>query len=115
MKQQGGCHCGKVRFEAEVSAEKGMSCNCSICGKRGTILTFVPEEGFKLLSGQDALTDYQFGKKSIHHYFCGTCGVSAFGAGATPDGKKMRAINLRCLDGIDLGKIQVQLVNGKDF
>ena len=98
MKYTGGCHCQKVRFEVDMEIDKAMACNCSICAKRAYLLTFVPEENFTLTSGENDLSDYQFGKKVIHHYFCSTCGIGSFGAGTGPDGKKMRAINIRCLE-----------------
>ncbi|MBX2986308.1 MAG: GFA family protein [Bdellovibrionaceae bacterium] len=114
MRQQGSCHCGKVRFEADVDVSSGVACNCSICLKRGTVLAFTPEMNFKLLSGENDLTDYQFNKKVIHHTFCSTCGILAFAAGAMPDGTKMRAINLRCVDGIDLDKVKIQAFDGRN-
>jgi hypothetical protein len=43
-KYSGGCHCGQVRYEATMELTGGMECNCSICGKKGAILTFVPAE-----------------------------------------------------------------------
>ena len=61
--------------------EPVLSCNCSICQKRGALLTFVPAAQFTLLSGEDDLTDYQFNKKIVHHLFCGHCGVGSFARG----------------------------------
>jgi hypothetical protein len=59
----GGCQCGKVRYEVQLDlGAPVISCNCSMCGRAGTLLTFVPARQFKLLSGEDALTDYQFNK-----------------------------------------------------
>ena len=72
----GGCHCGRVRYEVDADLSRVMSCNCSICRKRGALLAFVPVAKFKLGSGAYALTDYQFNKKIVHHLFCDTCGVS---------------------------------------
>ena len=66
-----------------------MSCNCSICQKRGALLTFVPAAQFKLLSGEDELTDYQFNKKIVHHLFCSHCGVGSFARGNGP-GRRRR-------------------------
>lgn len=114
MKHSGGCHCGKVRYEVEMNLENGLSCNCSICLKRGSLLDFVPEAKFTLLKGGENLTDYQFNKKVIHHLFCKECGILSFSRGAMPDGTKMVAINLKCLDGIDLSQIKIQEYNGKD-
>jgi hypothetical protein len=115
MKQTGGCHCGQVRYEVEMNLANAISCNCSICMKRGTLLDFVPETNFKLISGESYLSNYQFNKKVIHHLFCKTCGVVSFSKGTAPDGKKMIAINIRCLDNIDLSKITIHPYNGKDL
>ncbi|MBI2572836.1 GFA family protein [Candidatus Woesearchaeota archaeon] len=115
MKYTGGCHCGKVRFEAEMELKQAMACNCSICNKRGSLLVFIPEEKFKLVKGKDDLKDYQFNKKIIHHYFCTTCGILSFGAGVGPDQKPMRAINIRCLDDIDIDTIPIIKFDGKSL
>lgn len=112
-KSTGSCHCGKVKFEVELDLSNGVSCNCSMCLRKGTVLSFVPESQFKLLSGANNLTDYQFNKKVIHHTFCSTCGVTAFATGQLPDGTPMKAVNLRCLEGIDLDKIKIQHYDGK--
>lgn len=111
----GGCHCGKVRYEVSMELKSAMSCNCSHCGKKGFILSFVPATQFKLLSGEKDLTEYQFNKKVIHHLFCKTCGVQSFGRGAAPDGTPTVAVNLRCVDNIDLTKIPTTQFNGKDM
>jgi hypothetical protein len=111
----GGCHCGKVRFEVEMKLERAISCNCSVCSKRGSLLDFVPESSFKLISGSDNLTDYQFNKKVIHHLFCRTCGILPFGKATAPDGTKMVAVNVRCLDDFDIEGIKIEKINGKDF
>lgn len=115
MKHTGGCHCGRVKYEVEINLEKAISCNCSICMKRGSVLDFVPESNFKLLSGESDLADYQFNKKIIHHLYCKSCGVGSFSRAAMPDGAKMVAINLRCLDGIDLAKIKIQEYDGRSI
>jgi hypothetical protein len=54
-----------VRYEVEANLARVMSCNCSICQKRGALLTFVPAAKFTLISGEDDLTDYQFNKKIV--------------------------------------------------
>jgi len=115
MKYTGGCHCGNVKFEVEMTIDKLLACNCSICSKKGHLLSFTDAKNFKLSKGSDSLTDYQFGKKSIHHYFCKTCGIATFGKGAMPDGTEMRAINVRCLDNIDLKKFPISEYDGKSL
>lgn len=111
----GGCHCGKVRYEVKASLDKVFSCNCSICSKTGTLLTFVPVNQFTLLSGENDLNDYQFNRKNIHHLFCSSCGVRSFAGGTAPDGAEMRAINVRCLDDVDISALPVTHIDGKSF
>ena len=111
----GSCHCGAVRYEAALDLEKPViSCNCSMCGRVGSLLTFVPEGDFKLLSGEDSLTDYQFNRHVIHHLFCKKCGVKSFARGKRPDGSPMVAINARCLEGVDVAALKVMPYEGKD-
>ena len=111
----GGCHCGRVRYAVELSLDGTVTCNCSICQKRGSIMAFVPQSQFRLLAGEDALTDYQFNKKVIHHPFCATCGVASFAHGEQPNGRPMVAVNVRCLDGVDAASLQPRLFDGKSL
>ena len=111
----GGCHCGAIRYEVTADVNRLMACNCSICSKKGTLLTFVGTDQFKMLSGEGELTDYQFNKHNIHHLFCRKCGIASFANGTGPDGKKMVAINARCLDGLDLAKVPVAEFDGKSM
>lgn len=108
----GGCHCGAVRYTVRAALEGVVACNCSICSKAGWLLTFVPAENFTLEQGADALTDYQFAKKHIHHLFCKTCGVRSFGWGTGPEGAKMYSINVRCLDDVDSSALPVHNYDG---
>ena len=114
-KYAGGCHCGGVRYEVETTLEPVMSCNCSICQKRGALLTFVPAGNFGLRAGGEDLRDYQFAKKTIHHLFCPRCGVGSFSRGKAPDGGEMVAVNVRCLDDIDIGKLTQQPFDGRSL
>ena len=110
----GGCHCGAVRFQARLDLERPViSCNCSMCGRSGTLLTFIPAADFTLLSGETALTDYQFNKHVIHHLFCKACGVQSFARGKGPDGNEMVAINARCLDGVDVAALKPAPYDGR--
>lgn len=112
---KGGCHCGQVQYEATTDLAQVISCNCSICAKRGWLLTFVGPEQFALHADEQELTDYQFHKKVVHHKFCNVCGVASFGQGTTPDGRTMFAVNVRCLDGVDISSLKVTPVDGKSF
>jgi hypothetical protein len=110
----GGCHCGQVRYRVSLDLEApATACNCSICSRTGTLLTFVPSNQFTLDKGEEALTDYLFNHKVIHHLFCSICGVRSFARGAMPDGTPMVAINARCLDGVDPESLNVRHYDGK--
>ncbi|KKS52322.1 MAG: Glutathione-dependent formaldehyde-activating GFA [Candidatus Magasanikbacteria bacterium GW2011_GWD2_43_18] len=85
-----------------------------MCGRAGTILAFVPAEKFTLLSGEDALTNYQFNKKVIDHLFCSICGIKAFGKGKDNDGNDTVAVNVRCLDGVDIESLSPYQYDGKN-
>jgi hypothetical protein len=116
MTYTGGCHCSKVRYEVDIeNLAEVIACNCSICSKRGWLLTFVPPTAFRLIEGADMLTDYQFNKKMIHHLFCKVCGTASFGRGADGSGNEMIAINARCLDGLDVGALKVMQYDGKSI
>ena len=108
---QGSCHCGAVRYEVDVDIQKPIACNCSMCQRAGTMLVFVPEGSFKLISGEQATTDYQFGKKRIHHLFCKTCGIKSYGWGLN-ESARTYAVNVRCLADVDLATLDVQHYDG---
>lgn len=114
-RRAGGCHCGKVRYAVTGSFDSAIACNCSICARKGTLLSFVPVAAFTLERGDDALTDYQFNRNAIHHLFCNTCGVTSFARGAAPDGSPMVAVNVRCLDDFDLDAVKVSRFDGKSL
>ena len=112
--RRGGCHCGAVRYTVGLDHEAtAMSCNCSMCGRAGTLLSFVPASRFQLESGEDATTDYLFHKHHIHHLFCRTCGIKSFARGTAPDGRQMIAVNVRCLDGFEPGQFRVTEFDGR--
>lgn len=115
MTHTGGCHCGKVRFEVKSDLASIIACNCSHCGVKSLLLTFVGASDFTLLSGEDALTEYRFNKHLIEHLFCSTCGVQPFGRGATPDGVATVAVNVRCLDNVDVDALTITPFDGKSI
>jgi hypothetical protein len=112
---EGGCHCGKVRYKVTSDLTRVVSCNCSRCAKLGALFSFVSPSQFDLLAGEDALTDYQFNKKTIHHLFCSACGVESFARGTARSGQELVAINVRCLEDIDLTALDLTPVDGKSF
>jgi len=110
----GGCQCGEVRYQVSLDLGEVIACNCSRCGRLGSLLAFAPAENFKLLSGEGATTEYQFNKHVIHHLFCATCGIQSFARGKQA-GKDMVAVNARCLDGVEPESLKVKHVDGRKF
>ena len=114
---KGHCHCGKVQFEVDtdLKKERVIECNCSHCDAKGLILTFVPATQFRLLSGEDNLEEYRFNTGRIQHLSCKSCGVQPFGRGQKPDGTPTVAVNIRCLDGVNRGELEITPVDGKKY
>lgn len=97
VKCNGGCHCGRVQIEVEIPAKIEVhKCNCSICKKSGYLHLIVAAEQFKLLAGEQSLTEYQFHTGVARHLFCKHCGIKSFYVPRShPDGF---SVNLNCLD-----------------
>jgi hypothetical protein len=98
---KGSCHCGAVRFEADIDFDQGtVRCNCSMCAKGRNWLAAVTGDAFRLISGESELSEYQFGRHAIHHRFCRRCGLRPYSWGE-PGGKVFYAVNVACLDDVD--------------
>ena len=110
----GGCHCGRIRFEATAPAKVTVSeCDCSICSKAGYLHLIVPADRFKLLSGADVLTTYSFNTHTAKHSFCSVCGIKSFYVPRShPDGF---SINARCLDAGTIVEMTVESFNGREW
>ncbi len=107
------CHCGalKATVEGDMPSE-GMTCNCSICRRKGHILHFTAKEEVRFEADDAAIGDYTFNKHMIHHQFCAKCGCSPFGHGSDGQGNEMVAINLRCVTDCDLDALKISEVDG---
>lgn len=113
MKYKGSCHCGAIAFEVEGEIDGALACNCSMCQRKGSLLWFVPRERLKLLTPVDNLSTYLFNREAIKHRFCVICGIHPFAEGTDPQGQRTAAINLRCLEDIDLDAIPVTHFDGR--
>ena len=110
----GGCHCGRVRFEVVAPAQIEVTdCNCSVCSKAGYLHLIVPQSQFKLLSGADVLSTYQFNTGTAKHLFCSVCGIKSFYVPRShPD---CYSVNVRCLDAGTVTGMKVTAMDGVNW
>ena len=101
----GHCHCGAVRFEADLDLITGtFKCSCSMCRMTRLWGAIVGADSFRLSAGEADLVDYQ--PDNVHHVFCRKCGVRSFGWGESPElGGKFYAVRVNCLDGVDIDEL----------
>ena len=105
------CHCGEIKAEINISGklEKILRCNCSICKRKGTIMSMVKNEDFKIIKGEDKLKLYQFHTKVAKHYFCSKCGIyTHHNPRSNP---AMTGFNVGCVDDIDVFELKNISVN----
>ena len=100
---RGSCHCGAVRYQAEIDLAKGTGkCNCTFCFKSRNWSTLIKPEAFRLLQGSDALAEYRKPGGIADNVFCRHCGVRSFARGHLEQlGGDYVSINVACLNGVD--------------
>ncbi|CAN7501788.1 GFA family protein [Rhizobacter sp. LjRoot28] len=113
MTHQGSCHCGRIRFSVDGDIDSALACNCSMCQRRGSLLWFVPREALRLQTPDEDAATYTFNQHVIRHRFCPVCGIHPFGEGTDPKGRAMAAINIRCVEDIDLAAVPVTHYDGR--
>ena len=113
MIYEGSCHCGQVAFEAEGEIDSALACNCSICRRKGSLLWFIARDKLRLKTPDEAASTYTFNKHVIKHRFCPTCGMHTHGEGTDPKGNKTAAVNMRCVDNVDLDSVPVHHYDGR--
>ena len=96
----GRCHCGAVRFEAELvdGLDRVIRCTCSYCRMTGSFMTFAELGKLRLTAGEELLTTYQFNTQAARHYFCARCGIHTHHQRRFDPSQV--AINVACLDGV---------------
>ena len=109
------CHCGEVEAEVDVpdKIEKFLKCNCSICKRKGAIMSMVKNENFKITKGEKLLRLYQFHSKVAKHFFCSICGIyTHHNPRSNP---AMTGFNLGCIDDIDVFKLDnINVIDGQN-
>ncbi len=113
MKYRGSCHCGRIAFEVDGDLNGVTACNCSICSRKGVLMWFVPRERLRLLTPEADMATYTFHKHVIKHRFCPVCGIHPFGEGIDAKGNAMAAVNIRCLEGLDVDAVPVTQFDGR--
>ena len=109
----GGCQCGAVRFEVKAPSKiECGDCYCSICSKSGYLHLIVPRSRFRLIQGEQILTNYTFNTGVAQHLFCTTCGIKSFYVPrSNPDGY---SVNVRCLEPEPI-KLLVEAFDGRNW
>jgi len=108
---RGGCHCGAVRYAADLDLSKGtLRCNCSICRKSRAWFAFAPAEAFRLESGGESLSSYRWtpeGKPApnLTYHFCTNCGIRTHAEGMGPDGKATVAVQVATIEDVDRNQL----------
>ena len=115
MRYHGSCHCGRIAYDVEGELDQAIECNCSHCSRKGYLLWFVPREQLALATPEQDMATYTFNKHVIEHRFCLHCGCAPFGLGTAPDGKAMAAINVRCLEGVELDGLERVPADGRSY
>jgi hypothetical protein len=113
MNYRGSCHCGRIAFDVEGTIDSATACNCSICQRKGSLLWFVPRAQFHLRTPEENASTYTFNKHRIRHRFCQVCGIHPYAEASDAKGNPMSAINIRCLEGIDLDSAPVKYFDGR--
>ncbi|MGB5772516.1 MAG: GFA family protein [Crocosphaera sp.] len=110
---EGGCHCGRVRFQIVVERFEAIACNCSICRKKEFLHLLVPPENFTLIKGEKMLTTYTFNTHTAQHTFCSVCGIHSFYRPRSHPG--WFDVNLNCLDDGVLSDLEIKPFDGQNW
>ena len=113
MIYEGSCHCGAVAYEVEGELEMALSCNCSICSKKGALLWAVPRGSLRLKGPDENAGRYTFNRHAIVHRFCTICGIHPYAEDAEEGDGSTAYINIRCLEGVDPTSVEKMEFDGR--
>ena len=96
----GSCHCGAVKFTAELphGLSSARRCTCSICRMRGAVAVTSALDGFRVTQGADKLATYRFNTKTAEHHFCSVCGIYTHHKRRSNPNEL--GVNVACLEGV---------------
>ncbi|HET6159508.1 MAG TPA: GFA family protein [Dongiaceae bacterium] len=114
MLYKGSCHCGNIAFEVEGELGQVVSCNCSICSRKGALLWAVPHEKLRVKTGEEA-GRYTFNNHAVAHRFCQTCGIHPYAEDVAGRDERAAYVNVRCLDGIEPDQLPVMTFDGRSM
>ena len=116
MNYKGSCHCSAIKFEfTSPSIEEGLRCNCSICRRKGALMTpfnVAPNE-LKITSDSGALATYEFGSCVAKHHFCSKCGIYPFHQSMRKPGHYR--FNIGCIEGINSFSLPFKVFDGESL
>jgi hypothetical protein len=110
---RGSCHCGRVAFELDAKLDHVVVCSCSLCRRVGALWHGVPDSSLRITAGESELTLYQFKTMTAKHYFCRHCGIHPFSRPRLDPNRW--AVNVRCIDGVDLSALPVKRFDGANW
>jgi hypothetical protein len=109
----GSCHCGTVTFRIDAAIAELTTCDCSLCSRKNAVMARVHESKIAILTGEDALSKYEWNTGRAKHYFCSRCGIYTFHRKRSePD---HFGVNVFCLEGVDISAIPVRATDGGDL
>ena len=94
------CHCGEVEIQVNLkkNIDELMRCNCSMCKRKGTMVTTINKEDLKIVKGKDKIKTYQFNTGVAKHHFCSECGIHTHNLRRS--NPNTFGINVGCIDEI---------------
>jgi len=111
------CHCREVEIQISLNKniDKLIRCNCSMCKRKGTMVTTINKKDLKIIKGEDKIKTYQFNTNVAKHYFCSECGIHTHNLRRSdPD---TFGINVGCIDEIgpkELFKLKTVINDGQN-
>ena len=121
MAVKGSCHCRATQFEVSDAPQGVTRCTCSFCAKRGALWSYYTPEQFTLTTARDRVSSYQWRSHTVHHHHCAICGCGAYTEspecveGKPHPTKRKIGVNARLFDEIDIEKLPVTVIDGKNL